>query len=123
MANPRAIAWVKNLSSLDLACRTLRHAWSHDGYRKKDPEDNTSTVGYDQVIVRHVHCLRCGTQKTDYYGRGSRQFDTEFARIKSRYTYPDGYRFRGDEHDRDRPISSDYLWEDYRRGADQVGVS
>lgn len=121
MANPRAIGWVKNLSTIDLACRTLRHAWASSGFRIKDPEDRTSTIGYGQVIVRYLECRRCSTNRIDYYGRGTRQF-TEFTRIKSRYIYPPGYRWFGSEHEQDRPLPSDYLWEEYRRGHDQVGV-
>lgn len=81
------------------------------------PEDKKvqKPEGANQIIKRELFCLRCGTIRSDYFGRNQRR--GMFQRIKSEYQYPRGYQFVGAKHDKLRPVSSDYNAELFRRTA------
>jgi hypothetical protein len=68
-----------------LQCRDFGHAWKWTTDFKKIKGVDDRPV----VMTRMVECLRCGTIRYDEYAVPSMN------RIKSSYTYPDGYKVVG----------------------------
>ena len=83
---------LKNTTREHLVCRDLMHAWQW----------RTDLVPHriDRKVVevtRVLSCLRCSTTREDTYAVPS------FARVSSRYVYPDGYLVHQGGH---IPVSS-----------------
>lgn len=69
-----------------LPCRDLRHSWESVG-------DNVLIEERGQVrhFSRTLECARCSTQRIDEY----RMSRVALARVRSRYSYPQGYQVKG----------------------------
>lgn len=67
-------------------CRDLRHSWERTG-------DVVLIEQQGQVkhFARTLQCSRCETVRTDEYKISM----VSVARVRSRYSYPDGYRVPG----------------------------
>lgn len=101
----------------DLMCRNLRHAWRIDKFRAATHEEAKarSLLHWDQVIVREVECLRCGTVKVEFFARDKRT--DGFVRVKGGYQYPKGYLFKSDG-EVEKPSRWDYFAELLERDFD-----
>jgi hypothetical protein len=104
-----------------LLCRGLRHAWSPQGkfhaMTAEEQQGVKKLAGYAQIVRLNLECARCGAQRIDLYGRSRRgQVNGElFIKLRYSYVYPENYQFRGSEIVGDRPKSTDYYKELYRR--------
>lgn len=117
----RDTRWVKALDTEYLQCRSMLHAWKIESFRLAETEEQRALKGgllFKQVIKRDLTCLRCGTVRTDFFGRVDARFP--FEKIRSRYAYPQGYRFYQAEHKLDRPMSADFHTALYERMTSEV---
>jgi hypothetical protein len=80
----KAPADLKHHDSVFLECRDFMHAWTW-----QTDFNVVKTQGRITSVTRVVACLRCGTLRADEYEVPS------FQRVRSSYTYPDGYLMPG----------------------------
>jgi hypothetical protein len=74
---------LRNSTREHLVCRDLQHAWEW----RTDMTPISRTVDGKRIrtVSRVLSCMRCQTQRMDEY-----ELPT-FQRLRSSYTYPDGY--------------------------------
>lgn len=72
--------------SVSSECRDLRHSWERTG-----DVVLLKQQGLVRHFARHLTCTRCETVRTDEYLINR----TSVARVRTRYSYPDGYRVPG----------------------------
>jgi len=104
MKDQRDIKWVEQLAPKFLACRSLRHQWNIDSYEEDVEYAGKRNHKDADLVVRYLVCGRCGTMRWDFFEHKQGMF----ARLKSRYMYPKGYKFVTSEHDAGRPAFADY---------------
>lgn len=112
--------FVRRLDDTYLECRSIRHAWKIDHFRAVPMDDDSTKAQnyrrqYKQVLQRKMHCLRCGSERVDYFGRGDVLNLNGFTKLDSVYHYEKGYVFVTEESDKQAPRFSDYNQELFRR--------
>lgn len=92
-----------------LVCRSMMHAWDITAFRHATDEDleGVRRHGYKQIIKREARCLRCETERIEYFGRYKPRTLESFSLFIRRYRYPNGYLFHQDGF-ADRPTRADY---------------
>lgn len=112
--NPRDTRWVRRLPNEYVGCRTMRHAWEQEffGLLRDAPVPRPEATPFRTSYVRVLGCGRCGTRRVDFFGPYHAGL---WERFRTRYIYPEGYRYHVDPAGPERPGPVEYLREEYRR--------
>lgn len=103
------MTWVENLPDHFVDCRSMRHAWKRESFAAASDEELSLRYiprQFNQVIKRELTCMRCGTNKVEFFGRSIERL-RDFERFSVNYSYPDNYLWNKKRQDGDKPTNRD----------------